>query len=191
MRDSPDAGRAKRFNVGDVMRPRIDHRLRRLPRLLARALTVVWRAAPRPFLVTGCLQVITGVGLAVQVLVAQRVLSRIIAGGDGGDFGDVLPSLVLLMAVGFVITLGRAVLGELRRVLSERVARYRRLTRVSGGCPYDLVRPRDLPREAGQHTDRRRRPSTVAVHCLGWRDRGAVRQPRHQARQLAQIVVAP
>src|SRR5680860_1426813 len=109
MRDSPDAEPASRFNVGDVTRPRIDHRLRRLPRLLARALTVVWRAAPRQFLVASCFQVITGVGLAIQVLVAQRVLSKIIGGGDGGDFGDVLPSLVLLMAVGFVITVGRAV----------------------------------------------------------------------------------
>jgi ATP-binding cassette subfamily B protein len=139
MRDSPDAEPAKRFNVGDVTRPRIDHRLRRLPRLLARALTVVWRAAPRHFLAAGCLQVVTGVGLAVQVLVAQRVLSRIIAGGDGGDFSDVLPSLVLLMAVGFVITLGRAVLGELQRVLSEMVARYAISSVLDVAAEVDLI----------------------------------------------------
>ena len=72
MRDSPAAEPAKRFNVGDVVRPRIDQRFRRLPRLVARAFAVVWRAAPRQLLLAGCLQVITGVGLAVQVLVAQR-----------------------------------------------------------------------------------------------------------------------
>jgi len=139
MDDSPAATPVKRFDVGDVRRPRIDHRLRRLPRLLARALTVVWRAAPRHFLVAGCLQVITGVGLAVQVLVAQRVLSRIIAGGDGGDFGDVLPSLALLMAVGFVITVGRAVLGEVQRVLSEMVARYAISSVLDVAAEVDLI----------------------------------------------------
>jgi len=72
MRDSPAAEPAKRFNVGDGVRPQIDQRFRRLPRLVARAFAVVWRAPPRQLLLAGCLQVITGVGLAVQVLVAQR-----------------------------------------------------------------------------------------------------------------------
>ena len=139
MRDSPAAEPAKRFNVGDVVRPRIDQRFRRLPRLVARAFAVVWRAAPRQLLLAGCLQVITGVGLAVQVLVAQRVLSRIIAGSDGGSFADVLPSLVLLMAVGLVITLGRALLGELQRVLSEMVARYAISSVLDVAAEVDLI----------------------------------------------------
>jgi ATP-binding cassette, subfamily B, bacterial len=129
----------KQFNIGEIMRPRVDHRFRRLPRLVARGLVIVWRAAPRELVTATILQVIVGVGLAIQVLVAQRVLSKIIAGGDGGDFADVVPSLVALMVVGLVISLSRAALAELQRVLSEMVARYAISNVLDVAAEVDLI----------------------------------------------------
>ena len=112
-----------RFRVEEVLRPRVKRGFKRLPRLVSRAVRVVWQASPREFVVVAVLQVLMGIGLALQVFVAQRLLNRLL-GAESDDFGAVFPVIVALMVVGLAIAVARAVLAERQRVLSEEVALY-------------------------------------------------------------------
>ena len=112
-----------RFRVEEVLRPRVERGFKRLPRLISRAVRVVWQASPREFLLVAALQVVMGIGLALQVFVAQRLLDRLL-GAESDDFGAVFPVIVALMVVGLAIAVARAVLAERQRVLSEEVALY-------------------------------------------------------------------
>jgi ATP-binding cassette subfamily B protein len=112
-----------RFRVDEVLRPRVDRGFKRLPKLVLRSVRVVWQASPREFLFVAALQVLMGVGLALQVFVAQGLLNRLL-GADGEDFGAVFPAIVALMVVGLVIAVSRAVLGERQRILAEEVGLY-------------------------------------------------------------------
>jgi ATP-binding cassette subfamily B protein len=111
-----------RFNVDELIRPTIDRRFRRLPRLFGRAFALVWQADRPLLLFAGALQVVTGVGLAIQVFAAEGVLSRILTGGS--SFADVLPFLVLLTGIGLIIAVSELVREEQQRLLTEEVGRY-------------------------------------------------------------------
>lgn len=97
---------------------RADHDLRRFPRVLRSSLALVWHAGRRQFLNAIALQVVAGVGIAVQLLVGSRVLATILEADqlDRG-FDDVIPGLVALLLVtavlGFVSSAQAVVAGLL------------------------------------------------------------------------------
>src|SRR4051794_17858857 len=84
------------FTYLDIRHRRGRKPLRRLPGLLAGALKLVWAAARAQFLISMALQLVGGVGLAVQLLAGKAILSRLTA---KPDFGELVPFLVVLVVV--------------------------------------------------------------------------------------------
>ena len=102
---------------------------RELPGLLADSLRLVWSSGRREFVLTAGLQLLSAVGIAVQLFVAKAVLSAVLDAGAADDFGSVLPALALLVAIAVALDVASAVEAEQTRVLSELVGR-RALERV-------------------------------------------------------------
>jgi ATP-binding cassette subfamily B protein len=102
---------------------------RELPALLLDSLRLVWSSGRREFLLTAGLQLLTAVGIFVQLFVAQEVLSVVLEAGAADDFASVLPALAVLVGITVAIDLANAIEAEQTRVLSELVGR-RALERV-------------------------------------------------------------
>ncbi|MGI8759543.1 MAG: ABC transporter ATP-binding protein [Acidimicrobiales bacterium] len=104
---------------------RADHDLRRFPRVLRSSLALVWRAGRRQFLAAIALQVIAGVGLAVQLLIGSRVLATILEADqfDRG-FNDVIPGLLALFAVTAVVGFVTSAQGVVAGLLGELTGRH-------------------------------------------------------------------
>ena len=115
---------AKRFNVLELLAPVAERNARQLPRLVAGAIKLVWSAAPRELLLATGLQVLSSVGLAVQVLVGRKLLSAFIQVGHGGSAGSVLPALMALAGATALIAFANTGATELQRVLGEIVTRH-------------------------------------------------------------------
>jgi ATP-binding cassette subfamily B protein len=101
---------------------------RDLPRLLAESFRLVWEAGRREFLLTATLQLLSALGIAAQLFVGKAVFSSIL-NAHGGSFGDVLPALVVLVALTVALEIAQAVEAEQSRLLAELVGR-RALDRV-------------------------------------------------------------
>ena len=68
-----------RATVYDAFRQPQDRRLRRLPRVVASAFALVWQAARFELIAAIALQVVCGLGVAVQLIVGSGVLADILA----------------------------------------------------------------------------------------------------------------
>ena len=98
-------------------------RVRDLPRLVARSTSVVWHAAPRPFIGTILLNMSTGVLLLVQLVVLNVVLRRFVDAGDDASVGRlVVPMAIFVvgLAIGGVLAV---VSSQLSWLTGEQVAR--------------------------------------------------------------------
>jgi ATP-binding cassette subfamily B protein len=129
----------------------------RLPGQVVRAFRLVWEAA-RPEL-TACIavQVLSGVGVALQLLLGRNVLAAVVA-DEGGELRDVLPDLVGLAVVTAALGFGAALLRERQRILSELVERH-----VHGQI-IDVVADVDLEAfESASFHDRLRRAKVHAT----------------------------
>ncbi len=115
----------RRATIDDVYRKAEDHSLRRLPGILAGALRLVRRAAPRELAMSFALQLGTGFGVAVQLLVGRRLLSDILR-ADRLDLGlsDVLPTLVVFLTVTAALQFAYSVRSEQQRLMGELVGRH-------------------------------------------------------------------
>lgn len=99
-------------------------RLRRLPRLILRALRLVWAAGRREYVTITLLQLFQGVGVTAQLLIGRKALQELFAAGSAGSgFGAVLPALGALVAITVLLSFALAVQVEQFRVLGELVAR--------------------------------------------------------------------
>lgn len=94
--------------------------LRRLPRLVAQAVTLVWQAAPARLIGTTVLQFVAGGATAAQLLVVKQLLDGLLADG-GPAVSGFIPNLALF--AGLLTVAGAAGLAsaELQRVLSQKV----------------------------------------------------------------------
>ena len=111
-------------SLEDLFRPVAERRLRRLPGLVARAVALVWQAAPRRFLASAATQLLAGVGLGAQLLVARRLLTHVVASGRSGEFTGVVPDLFILAGVTALVGFATIALAEQQRVLGELVGRH-------------------------------------------------------------------
>lgn len=111
----------------DLLQPEVDRSVRRLPRLLANALRLVWGADRRGVQVIVGLQVVSVAALGAQLLLARKVLTDVIAaGGDGAStatLGSLAPGLVALSVITALTTFAAAAGPERQTVLGERVGR--------------------------------------------------------------------
>jgi ATP-binding cassette subfamily B protein len=97
---------------------------RELARLLRDALGLVWRAARKEFLLAASLQVLAGIGAAVQLVIAKSVLDELLAADRAGtDFEDAIPAAVLFVAVTLAITAAGVIQREYQRLLAELTRR--------------------------------------------------------------------
>ena len=102
---------------------------RDLPALLADSLRLVWAAGRNVFLVTSVLQLLTAVGVAVQLFIGKAVLDTVLGAGSSASFGELVPVLAALVAITVALDLAQAIQNEQSRVLGELVGR-RALDRV-------------------------------------------------------------
>jgi ATP-binding cassette, subfamily B, bacterial len=99
--------------------------LRRLPRLSALGLRMVWAASPGDFLASALLQLVGGGGIAVLLLLGQRALSVLLAAvTEHRPLSAVLPWALAIAAVTAIQSFANAVQRERQQVLGEVVARY-------------------------------------------------------------------
>jgi ATP-binding cassette subfamily B protein len=115
----------RRPTIDDVWRTADDHDLRRLPNLVSSAIGLVRQAAPRELLLSFALQLVTGLGVAVQLLLGRNVLKAVLdADRLGQGLSRVMPGLVALLAVTAVLQFGGAARNELQRLLAELTGRH-------------------------------------------------------------------
>ncbi len=98
--------------------------LRRLPNLMLRALRLVRGAGRRTFDAVVAIQLLSGVAVGAQILVARYVLDEVLAAQDeGAGIGAVAPSLLLLVGITTLVALATAAQRELSSLLAEVVSR--------------------------------------------------------------------
>lgn len=98
--------------------------LRRLPSLVVRAVRLVRGAGRRTFDVAVAIQIVSGVAIAAQLLVARLVLDDVIdAERTGEGLSAVAPSLLLLVGMTSLVALATATQRELSTLLTEVVSR--------------------------------------------------------------------
>ena len=131
--------KTRRFNVDEVLRPTADRRLRRLPRLVTRAVQLAWRAAPRQLLISTGLQLAAGVGLAAQLLVGRQLLTELLDAGGRPTFAAVLPELVVLGVVSALVSFANLARSEQQRLLTELVGRYSAGQVLEVACEVELL----------------------------------------------------
>jgi ATP-binding cassette, subfamily B, bacterial len=96
---------------------------RDLPGLLGDSLKLAWSAGRNVFLLTSALWLITSIGTAVQLFVAQAVFSAVLGNGGKADLETLAPPLIALVVVTVTLDLAGAVRAEQSRVLGELVGR--------------------------------------------------------------------
>ena len=92
--------------------------------LVRDALALVWRAARREFLAAAALQVLAGLAVGVQLVLAKRALDAILAAErTGGDFDAALPAAAAFLATTVAIQAAGVVAREQQRLLAELTRR--------------------------------------------------------------------
>jgi hypothetical protein len=89
VRGTGDGGRPPRRGRTwwDVMHPEgSEGTWRDLPRLLLDSLKLVWFAGRNTFILTSALQLLTAVGIAVQLFVGKAVLDEVLGAGESVSF---------------------------------------------------------------------------------------------------------
>jgi ATP-binding cassette, subfamily B, bacterial len=128
---------------------------RDIPRLVAAGVGICWRAGRRELITMTVLEVLSGAGVAAEVIVGRRVLeavlvtqgagggagaagTRVTAGAAGG-FGGVWPSAVVLGVITAVLGLAGVMLREQQRLLSELTQRYAQDRILDVTCAVELA----------------------------------------------------
>jgi ATP-binding cassette, subfamily B, bacterial len=94
---------------------------REMPVLLKTALALVWQSGRKQFLLTSSIQLVSALGIGVQLLIAREVLQAILT---AHAFGHVFPWLLAIVGVTVALDLARAVEREQSNVLAELVTRH-------------------------------------------------------------------
>jgi ATP-binding cassette subfamily B protein len=136
---SENGNGAASLTAFELARP-VDRRvqLRRAPRLALDALHIAWRSSPRHLLFTLGFQIAGAVGVAIQLLVARRIMEELVAVSQGGAVsGLYLPFALLVATTGALGVIG-AVGGYQQALLGEMVARHAwdRIIGVSNAVDY-------------------------------------------------------
>ncbi|HEV2251554.1 MAG TPA: ABC transporter ATP-binding protein [Streptosporangiaceae bacterium] len=112
---------------------------RDLPRLVAAGVAITWHAGRRELITMAVLELLSGVGVAAEVVVGRRVLEAILATQHAGGTAEVWPSAVLLGVITALLGLAGAVLREQERMLSELTQRYAQDRVLDVTCAVELA----------------------------------------------------
>src|SRR3954471_21492285 len=135
----PEAAQADRFTLQEYFTPVRQRRLRRFPQLLRTALGIVWTAARRELLALTGLQLVVGVGIAVQLLAIRALLSDLLAHGGATSFSAVLPELIVVTVLGALVATATVVIDAQQRVLGQLVALHAADEVIRTAVSVDLV----------------------------------------------------
>jgi ATP-binding cassette, subfamily B, bacterial len=119
---------------------------REIPRLVAAGVAICWRAGRRELITIGVLELLSGVGVAAEVVVGRQVLQGIlltehVVGGarSGGAWHSVWPSAALLGIITAVLGVAAAVQREQERQLGELTSRYAQDRILDVTCQVELA----------------------------------------------------
>jgi ATP-binding cassette subfamily B protein len=99
--------------------------VRRLPRLMREGLAISWVAGRGELLASVGLQLLSGLGLAAQLLVGQLALAALLAAvRDGDSVGAVVPWALLVGAISVLLFFSSALQREREQILGELVTRH-------------------------------------------------------------------
>jgi ATP-binding cassette subfamily B protein len=138
----------KRTPVGDPERPvqldqlfnpTEDRSLRRFPEMFGRALKITWSAAPRQIVICSVLQILSGAGLAAQVLIAKRILTILLVVHARADLHAVLPDVIALAGVTAALQFATTAGTEVSRVLAGLVEQHAIGLVVDAATSADLI----------------------------------------------------
>jgi ATP-binding cassette subfamily B protein len=119
---APAEGRG--FSVYDHIRtPASRRRLRSLPAIVAGTVRLLWQAGPRDLAVSAVAQLVTGVGIVLQLLVARQVLAAVLDTDRGDGLDQVAPELAVLILLTAVLAIANVVQTEMALRLGELVSR--------------------------------------------------------------------
>jgi ATP-binding cassette subfamily B protein len=119
---------------------------RELPQLVAAGLAITWRAGRRELIVIAVLELLSGVGVAAEVVVGRHLLEAILAtqrtqpaqhAADG--LASVWPSAMALGVITALLGLAGAVLREQQQLLSELTSRYAQDRILDVTCAVELA----------------------------------------------------
>ncbi|MDX6408862.1 MAG: ATP-binding cassette, subfamily bacterial [Gaiellaceae bacterium] len=131
----------------DLARP-VDRRgqMRRTPRLVVEALKIAWRASPRHLSATVALQLTSGVGVAVQLLIARRIMQGLVTVTQGGPVSSLYTPFGLLVGTTAVLGVIGAFSAHHQALLAEMVARHAwdRIIGVAKAIDYRLFETSDF-----------------------------------------------
>src|SRR5580693_2739411 len=114
---------------------------RAMLRLVAAGVAITWQAGRRELATMAVLEVLSGVGVAAEVVVGRRVLEAILLSqhsSAASGLAGVWPSAVLFGVITAVLGLAGVVLREQQRMLSELTSRYAQDRILDVTCAVDL-----------------------------------------------------
>jgi ATP-binding cassette, subfamily B, bacterial len=113
---------------------------REMLRLVGAGLAITWRAGRRELITMTALEVVSGIGVAAEVVVGRRVLEAILATQHtSAGLASVWPSFALLAAITAVLGMAGVVLREQQRMLSELTSRYAQDRILDVTCEVELA----------------------------------------------------
>ena len=125
--------------IDELFSPRDVRSFRRFPAMFARALRISWRAAPRQVVLVSGLQMVAGAGLAVEVLIAQRVLAVLTGEKGPVTMHAALPYVIALAVVTAALQFAATASVEVTRVLSGLVEQFAIGQVVEAATTVDLL----------------------------------------------------
>jgi ATP-binding cassette subfamily B protein len=123
---------------------------RDIPRLVAAGLAITWHAGRRELITVGVLELVSGAGVAAEVVVGRRVLAAVLAaehvspgrassGLASSGLAGVWPSAVTLGIITAVLGLAGVIIREQQRILSELTSRYAQDRILDVTCAVELA----------------------------------------------------
>ena len=122
---------------------------REIPRLAAAGVGICWRAGRRELITLGVLELLSGVGVAAEVVVGRQVLQAFLltggaagsggSSGSGGGWNSVWPSAALLGVITAVLGVVAAVQREQQRLLAELTSQYAQGRILDVTCAVELA----------------------------------------------------
>jgi ATP-binding cassette, subfamily B, bacterial len=121
--EETDAGPVTIYDVQPDEKSKI--RVRALPRLTARAFRIAWAAGRREFIVSTLLQLVSGGGIALLLLLGERGLQALlIALQNSQSLASVAPWAIAIAAVAGIQSFVTAVQRERQEILGELMQRH-------------------------------------------------------------------
>jgi ABC-type multidrug transport system fused ATPase/permease subunit len=113
---------------------------REIPRLVAAGVAITWRAGRRELITIAALELLSGIGVAAEVVVGRRVLEAVLSASHTvAGIGGVWPSAVALGVITAVLGVAGTVLREQQRLLSALTSRYAQDRILDVTCAADLA----------------------------------------------------